>query len=441
MLEEGFTPDDQYLKRDQETGQLLPPDESTIEVDPPEKMTYNQQTRKRKKCERLTHFIRLCDYIIVDSMHSLCRNSIDSLRERLQSQNCSAPSHDEIASWVNHYATRTGQVDLDEGKSPAESLSLTNSEEMDENEAEFGEVYECSDEGSEASSHLPYDASDAENSKRPIPLFQTKIVVDDSQMSINSLQFEPCEETFVLKIGKIIEKFEETCKTVYPLVNDVQFESFTKPLINRKFELKNCGEGPKLHDVLEDDVGLGELKSDIENFISDSFDRCDSFSNHLLFFYNFFRENEECDVDIFNAKDSVKFFRDALDMYAKQSAQIRSIHDSRKIGMLLVDNVHLKNTIGPSPLKMLDALNEMLPKLAKSKLEALISELNDTKFKLDQEPTNTEDYVNHLTFLDGSVERQPFLVQEGNTIKRYYGLFKKYGVPAPPEDYAIFEVS
>ena len=39
--------------------------------DSPDKMTYTEQANKRQHCKRLTSFIRLCDYLITNTMHSL----------------------------------------------------------------------------------------------------------------------------------------------------------------------------------------------------------------------------------------------------------------------------------------------------------------------------------------------------------------------------------
>ena len=353
------------------------------------------------------------------------------MKNTLDNQNTTAPSHSEIASWASFYQAQTGQV------APANPDEIYDDSE-DEDNQNVSPIVEMklSDESIVTNDYV-YDGDDTSDNNRPTPLYKIKIIID--QTSIDNLQFMPNNDTFLIKINRIIEKFEETCKTVQPLVNDVQFESFTKPLINRKFEQKSCGEGPQLYSILEDDSNIAQIKSEIENCINDSFDRCDSFCQHLQFFYNFFKENEDCDPSTFAERDNVQFFKECLNTYAKQSAQVKSIHDTRKIGMLLIDNSELKENIGPSPLRMLDRLNEILPKLAKKKLDQLMSELSETKFKLDQSPSDTLSYVDHLTFLDSSTERQPSLIHEGKIIQRYYNLFKKYDVPTPPEDYAMFE--
>ena len=312
-------------------------------------------------------------------MHNLCTNSLNNLKHRLTSQNALSPSHEEISTWVDYYQSQTG--------SNTDITMEQDSDDEDENNIDVVNIEAPSSTNSESVVNKLYDPADTEDQNRPTPLFETKITVDPH--TVSCLVFSPSEETFVSSISKIMQKFEDTCKTVHPLVSDVQFESFTKPLINRKFEQKTCGEGPQLDVVIENDSQISELKSEIETAIVDSFDLCDCFANYLLVFYNYFKQNEECDISVFETEDSVALFKEALSTYARQDAQIKTIHDQRKIGMLLLKNQHFKETIGPSPVKMLTILRELLPQKFSKKLSKLVEEIQDMMFRLEQQPSST----------------------------------------------------
>ena len=54
---------------------------------------------------------------------------------------------------------------------------------------------------------------------------------------------------------------------------------------------------------------------------------------------------------------------------------------------------------------ILQAFNEMLTKLAKRKLDAIISEAFDAQFKLEFSPTTTAELASSLMFLDEIQER------------------------------------
>ena len=65
----------------------------------PDKMTYTEQANKRAHCKRLTCFIRLSDYLIVNTMHVLAVNSVSTLLNYLKEQLANTPTLEEIQTW------------------------------------------------------------------------------------------------------------------------------------------------------------------------------------------------------------------------------------------------------------------------------------------------------------------------------------------------------
>ena len=79
-------------------------------------------------------------------------------------------------------------------------------------------------------------------------------------------------------------------------------------------------------------------------------------------------------------------------------------------------------------------INDILPKIAKSKTDALKSEAQDATVKLETKPESTMDFVDALTFLDEIQERIDPLEQEAEVVRQMYELIDQYQVPCPPED-------
>ena len=57
-----------------------------VQQDPPEKMSYTEQAAKRGHCQRLTSFIRLCNYLMVTMLHHLTVKSVSSILSILHDQ-------------------------------------------------------------------------------------------------------------------------------------------------------------------------------------------------------------------------------------------------------------------------------------------------------------------------------------------------------------------
>ncbi len=82
----------------------------------------------------------------------------------------------------------------------------------------------------------------------------------------------------------------------------------------------------------------------------------------------------------------------------------------------------------------MDVINEILPKIAKTKTDSLKSEAQDATVKLETKPESTIDFVDALTFLDEIQERIEPLEQEAEIVRQMYELIEQYTVPCPPED-------
>jgi hypothetical protein len=83
-------------------------------------------------------------------------------------------------------------------------------------------------------------------------------------------------------------------------------------------------------------------------------------------------------------------------------------------------------------------INEILPKIAKAKTDALKAEAQDGTVKLETKPETTLDYVDALTFLDEIQERIEPLEQDAEIARLMYELIEQFKVPCPPEDIVSF---
>ena len=179
-----------------------------------------------------------------------------------------------------------------------------------------------------------------------------------------------------------------------------------RPIINRKFEEKVCGEGPKLEVMFEDDQHLKNLESKCRECLNAAFNAAQLYADTFQPYRTFYRENENTDVEKIRVEQhDVEFFARSLEKYHREEEMANLIVSKRSLGMLLVDSTEMKNKLIPNPIRCLDVVNDILPEIAKRKTDALIAEAQEANFKLENKPTSTIEYVNSLTFLDQIQER------------------------------------
>ncbi|GAA6077567.1 dynein axonemal heavy chain 6 isoform X1 [Tachysurus ichikawai] len=176
MLEAGYLPD--YCKDGDEN-------KPCADLEFPDNMVYCNDLIKKCHCNRLTCFIRLADYLIMSSLHTLTFNSISKLLSLLQEHKAHTPSHTLILSWV------IGEASHD----------TDNKDSVSEQKAEAS----------------------------VLPMFITELMMDT-----HALFFQPSIKDFQEVVAEIISRFQETVLFLQPLVKDSDFDAFTQPIINNK---------------------------------------------------------------------------------------------------------------------------------------------------------------------------------------------------------------
>ncbi|WAR29562.1 DYH6-like protein [Mya arenaria] len=386
LLEAGFTPDDYFYDGGESPGEFggAPGTASSylmqsnydmdIYGEAPDKMT----------------FIRLADYLIVNTMHVLAVNSVSTLLNYLTEQLQNTPTLAQIQGLEDENQEEGGKTE----------------EEKDEDEIPV----------------LP-------------PLYITEFVLEPNQ-----LLFSPDIEEFQEGIAEVIKRFQDAVLSVQNLVPDTYFDAFTRPIINNKFEEKMCGEGPSLSTMFEDDKHLQTIIHSIREAITAAFRAASQYADTFETHREFYKDNESTDLDVVRNEDhEVSWFSEALERYYGQRKLAEQIKEKRPIGMLLVDGTNMKKLIIPSPLRCLDVVNDMLPKLARKEVDRLIAELQDAQFRLESVPSTTIEFVKSLTFLDEVQVRIEPLEKESMIVKDMYDLIDVFQVPTPLEDFAVYQ--
>ncbi|KAK5899926.1 hypothetical protein CesoFtcFv8_009352 [Champsocephalus esox] len=333
---------------------------------------------------RVICFIRLVDFVVVDTLYILVANAVAKLLSVLKEQVQQTPSHDVIQSWSQHCEVATD----------------TTKEEMDKKPG------------------------------RVQPMFITELILEP-----NTLTYKPSEENFQETIKEVIGWFEKTVKSVNVLTADPDFDSMTEARANEHIYVDDqCVES-----IIESDDNLQSVIQNIEELLQFAFDTAKVYSHTFEHFQVFYKENEALDLDAMRQQDNgLSFFGKALELHHSQHKEAAAIQQKTHLGLLLVDKTKLKDKLVSSPLRCLEVINEVVTKLAKKKLDAVIAEACKAQYKLEGTPSTTEELAQSLITLDEIQERITVLEEEQETVCQLYNLINTYSVPTPPEDLFVF---
>ncbi|XP_036933614.1 dynein heavy chain 6, axonemal [Acanthopagrus latus] len=335
--------------------------------------------------KRLACFIRLVDYLVMNTLHMLVVNAVAELLAVLQEQVRHTPSHAIIQSWSQH---------------------------------------------SEAEMDKKADGSDT---NRVHPMFVTELMLDT-----NALTFQPSEENFQETIAEIIGLFEKTVLSVNTLTSDPDFGSLTEPKMDKKLEIQHK-EGPCLESIIDNDGHLQSLSKEIKESLQFAFDAAEVYSHTFEHFLLFYKENESLDLDLMQQQDhDVSFFAKALELYQSEHKEALAIQQKTHLGLLLVDKTQLKKNLASSPLRCHESVSEMLIMLAKKKLDAVTAEVCEAHFKLESSPSTTAGLANFLSSLDEVREQMTGVEEQQKTVSQMYNLINTYSGPTPLDVLYVF---
>ncbi|XP_010793817.1 dynein heavy chain 6, axonemal-like [Notothenia coriiceps] len=260
---------------------------------------------------RVICFIRLVDFLVVDTLYILVANAMAKLLSVLKEQVQQTPSHDVIQSWSQHCEVATD----------------TTKEEMDKKPG------------------------------RVQPMFITELILEP-----NMLTYKPSEENFQETIKEVIGWFEKTVKSVNVLTADPDFDSMTEARADEhKYVDDQCVES-----IIESDDNLQSVIQNIEELLQFAFDAAKVYSRTFEHFQLFFKENEALDLDAMRQQDNgLSFFGKALELHHSQHKEAAAIQQKTHLGLLLVDKTKLKDKLVSSPLRCLEVINEVVTQLAK----------------------------------------------------------------------------
>ncbi|XP_065911794.1 dynein axonemal heavy chain 6-like [Dysidea avara] len=395
---EGFVPDPIDIDKHPDNLDL---DGKPILLDVKEKQTYTMQASKRSHCQRLTSFIRVCNYVVVTMLHNLAVLSASGLLDYLQYQIAKPIVIEDVVQAIT--------------------------------------INEDGEEEYEPISQMPSQTSrisqGKEDDKAVACLFTAKLLLCPER-----LYFEPQLSEFKDCLYKLLHRFKDCTLAVPNMIPDVEFHSFTRPLINQKFEEKTCGQGPSLFAVFDDDTKLQELSDSIQACLSSGYKLAEEYASKFEAFREFYAENEDLNLEeIEEEEHDVDFFKHSLAKYKREHHQAVACPIKKDTGMILVDSEDLKKMLLPSPLRCLEVIHTIMPNLARQMMLKLINFSQEAMFQLETEPTTTIEFVKTLNSLDEINAKSQSVEEEMNTVKDLYELIEKYEVPVPPEDLATYQ--
>ncbi|RKP20476.1 dynein heavy chain 6, axonemal, partial [Rozella allomycis CSF55] len=373
---------------------------SSKEAMEPVKMVYTERAAKRKMSFRLQRFVKMSDYLVVNALQAVSISSMNDLVVLLfrhfTDENVVNDSTESNQHFLWTLKTST-LIDIIKQES---FLLKTNKTDMQKK--------------------MNHDS----------PMFRTEITMNES-----TLEFLPSYNEFLNGLEKISKSFVNILENFTPLCSSVTYIDKKELLDEASFS-----DGPNVFEIVLDDVYFQVLFNRMKGVLSGNFNLANHFAHTFDQYVKMFNENLTITMESIESQDlSLEFFEGALKKYTAQRKEMESIQTSCQVGNMLIDSVNLQKLLLPSPIRCFNYLEVLLPKLAHSKNEKLLVELNESIRILKSNPMSVESFVDNLHHLDYVKSIMASLEDRIEETVKFYSLVEEYNVNISPTELALYQ--
>ncbi|CAH0547855.1 unnamed protein product [Brassicogethes aeneus] len=305
-------------------------------------ISHIDQANKKKFCMRLSCFITLCDYLMVDMMHDMILNSVKALNEALDLHFQFLPS--------------TERVDT----------------------IEFSDTVE-----------IPRETHPM------LPLVLVSIMLSPEEIFM-----DPPLDIVIEIIDQVIDLWIHHTTRMPTLVGDDVYLDFTKPVINLVVSPRICGFGPGLAFYLAIDENLKQYRQNTVDFFTINYNLANVYLERLGYIRDFFAEDLNTNEEVIQNEINLEVFRSWCIRYRKEEETIENLLNKQPFGILYLQFEIMKKNSLPEPRRLRAVVEKVLPWIGKIKIDKLVDEVNEALEYLEVEPVETIEFVHYLEYLE-----------------------------------------
>eukprot|EP00741_Cyanophora_paradoxa_P000409 tig00000404_g400.t1 len=364
--------------------------------------TYVQMAQLRKEYKKIVNFMRLADYMVLDTLHALVVDATTEMLHLFENK-------------------RKEEIEFTKQQEAAAAAAAAAAA-----EAAAGGKKEQPKKGVDAI------AGQQDAAKSYSPLYLVEVLFADDELTL-----APSGQEYMESVEAVINDFITTASSVVKLVTHEELRPFIEPVINgQQQRMLEETEGFEIKDLIEKNDEYARVISSIKDNLTDNYGQVDEFVLVFEPYKLMFLENAATDIQNGFREAALNVFRDSMLKYKAQMVDVDGIQTSKSIGIFRIDSKKLKEVLTPSPQKCLKEIHILLPQLARDKNNKLLEEINNAQEKLASNPDNVSLFVDFSDFLRQTIDRLDEYQSRFKAVQDMYELMAEQSVKIEDDDKA-----
>eukprot|EP00667_Euglena_gracilis_P000018 EG_transcript_18 len=392
-----------------------------------------EQSRRNAECRRLTCFLKLADYMVVDALAAL---ALKSMREvmgvfRYPRPLPAVPQGVHPAMAASRTARRSSSVGRRRSTLDWRKRSSV--------------VSQQTGGGRRSVDHLPVSGITGDGWMEPTeeelvqqelmepPVFTAEIV-----LFRDALEQKPPSEAFQDQVRWVVDSLTHIIRRVPRFLMLDDFKGVTASVLAEQPKGADF-TGPDVVAIVTEDPEYQTLCDGLWDSLRLAFADVEAYLQVYHPFLQMYLTNQHLDVDRVRREDpSLDWFRDQLTKYRLQQDDCHRMRLEKPVGLFLMQTKALRDQFSPSPAACFAALQDLLPRLAREKNGALCRELTDAVRRLDVVPATVQAYVKHLEYAATVEAQMERLERQFETLSELFHLMDQEKILIPTEDQLSF---
>jgi len=404
------------------------------------KMTFMERASLRNACRRLTKFIRLCDYLVRDTLMNLALDSTVALQdiihpppeklpprtirtelpaEGLDAEALAAAAAAEAAAQAaaarkkGQKLTEAPAVPLFKVQVSFEQASVGGAPQKVGRRSSIAGRRRSVDLSARRASNAEEKKGEEEEKKEepPVPTGPEAVMVLTPSINVVKTAMRGVLYDAMVVISAPPRLLSHPDLAPYTAAADDDSLDNTASSAN----------DIDLTEVVTSAEAYRKCSNDIFNGLDSAFENVDNFCTVFMPYGRTFLRNEAnlggMSGDGYSGPMELSAFEAAIALYKGQIAEFDEVPTAADIGIVQVDSIELKKRLIPSPTRCLQAIRDLLPRLMTKLTSALVDEVRNMYNVVASSPSEVEPFVAKVEMLEKSQEALPAFRDRENYIR------------------------
>ncbi|OQR87427.1 dynein heavy chain [Achlya hypogyna] len=270
-----------------------------------------------------------------------------------------------------------------------------------------------------------------------VPLFRVEVHLHLTTLHDQSIRsqllFDPSCDELRAEMEGVVAAGLKAATSRPRLMADTVFKPYVQPTLD-EISGGELSAGLNLDMMVMEDASFQDMLGRISLVVTKAYDGLSHFTKGLAIFQSQYIANlafmkVAADVDHpANLARSIDDLRDQLETYEAQIAQFDTLADTAVVGLLLADCRALNATLKPSPRACMACLHQLIPRIAQVKNEELMLEVSRANDAISAVPTTVDEFAAALGALRDTQANMAALDDRYMFLKQLYGLTDEFKI-------------